>query len=371
MHSENIIIGAGPIGIEMAVNLERAGRQTLILDAGQVGQTIMNWPASTPFFSSPERTAIAGVPLQTVHQSMVTGEEYLAYLRGVVEHYDLNPLLYHRVLSAQPRSDSRPDSQAPSGAGNSAEGFLLTVEHRGRRKEFSCDNLIMAHGNMHSPRRLGVPGEDLDFVDHYHDDIHRYFRQDLLIVGGRNSAVEAAIRAWRGGARVTLMHRQPELNKDKLNSRYHLEISILMQKERIRFLDSSEIREIRNDGIRYVRNGEEHRESWDFVLMCTGFEKDLSLLRELGVQLTDDEEPVLDEQTMEANVPGLYFAGTAVSGGRDSYRQFVGTSHVHVEKILRSIAGKEVSPLTGDYYARSYPFSRSDIEPVEGKTGGT
>ncbi|AHC14167.1 Thioredoxin reductase [Salinispira pacifica] len=317
----------------------------------------MNWPASTPFFSSPERTAIAGIPLQTVHQSMVTGEEYLAYLRTVVEHYDLHPLLYHRVISARAQ-----------GAGGTGGRFQLTVEHRGTEKKFSCRNLIMAHGNMHAPRRLGVPGEDLEFVDNYHDDIHRYFRQNLLIVGGRNSAVEAAIRAWRGGARVTLMYRQPELTKEKLNSRYHLEISILMQKERIRFLGSSEIREIRNDEISYLRNGKEETGTWDFVLLCTGFEKDLSLLHELGVKLNPDGEPVLNEPTMEANVPGLYFAGTSVSGGRDSYRQFVGTSHVHVEKILRSIAGENARAVTGDYFPRSYPFSRADIEPVEGKS---
>ena len=351
MHRETIIIGAGPIGIELAANLKRLGLPYLHFEAGSLAQTIYRWPRTTPFFSSPERVAIAGIPLHSIHQSMITGEEYMAYLRSVVEHFDLDIRLGHRVLSLRRGAEA---------------AFYLEVEHRGRSESHSCDRLILAHGNMHRPHRLGIPGEELSHVDHYHDDVHRYFRQKLLIVGGRNSAVEAAIRSWRAGAEVTLLQRKPALEKKRLNSRYHLEISILIGKGVLDFLPNAELKEIGPLTVKYRdrAGGELQERGADFVLLCTGFEKDLSLLRDLGVELDDDLRPNLNAQSMESNVPGVYLAGTAAGGGLGSYKIFVGTSHVHVQRIIKAISGAEA--LVGDYRPRVYPFTVADIEPVEG-----
>lgn len=214
-------------------------------------------------------------------------------------------------------------------------------------------------------------------VDHYHDDVHRYFRRRLLIVGGRNSAVEAAIRSWRAGARVTLLQRRPALEEKRLNSRYHLEISILIKKNKIDFIPNAELHEICDHHVKYQNRGAGasgaaagagavQEVAADFVLLCTGFEKDLSMLRSLGVELDDELRPNLNPDNMESNVPGLYLCGTAAGGGVRSYRIFVGTSHVHVERIIRDIAAAEA--VVGDHGPRAYPFTYKDIEPVEGKT---
>jgi thioredoxin reductase (NADPH) len=358
------IIGAGPIGLELAANFRRYGISYLHFEAGRMGETIARWPAWTPFFSSPERVAIAGVPLQSVHQNMLTGEEYLAYLRAVVEQYDLPILSEHRIIGARTLEGG---------------GFELESDYRGRISRWRVEKLILAHGNMHEPRRLGIPGEDLEHVEHHYRDVHRFFRRDLLIVGGRNSAVEAAIRCYRAGARVTLMHRRGELDARRLNSRYHLEISILIDKGKIRFIPSAELVEIRRDSVAYRdpaadghgsagsgdSTGATRDLDADFVMLCLGFSKDTSLHTALGIPLDEDGSPRLNESTMETPVPGLYLAGTAAGGTKDSYGIFVGTSHVHVERIIADICGEPA--IVGDGGGRHYPFARRDIEPTEGK----
>jgi thioredoxin reductase (NADPH) len=344
------IIGAGPIGLELAANFKRLGLDYVHFDAGQIGQTISRWPAATPFFSSPERVAIAGLPVQSVHQSMLTGEEYLAYLRSAVEIYDLKIRSYHRVSSVR-KIDG---------------GFAIAADYRGEEATVTAERVIFAHGNMHRRRHLGIPGEDASHVDHYYDDVHRYFRRRVIIVGGRNSAVEAAIRCFRAGAEVTLMHRGDGLDPRRLNSRYHLEISILIDKGKVGFLPSSRLREIRRDGVLYEGPGGEAGElETDFVMLCLGFDKDISLPLSLGVDFGADGSPAVNESTMETTVPGVYLAGTAAGGARESYGIFVGTSHRHVEAIVSHILGSEA--LVGDGGGRHYPFSRSDIEPTEGK----
>ncbi len=349
MDANTAIIGAGPIGIEIAANFKRLGLSYLHFDSGQVGQTIHNWPAETPFFSSPERVAIAGIPVQTVHQNMLTGEEYLAYLRAVVEYYDLDIMTYRRV----------------TGIAKIPGGFEIRSDFRGTASLHRVENIVLAHGNMHAHRLPGVPGEEGEHVDLHYRNVHRYFRKDLLIVGGRNSAVEAAIRCWRAGARVTLMHRGASLDKNRLNSRYHLEISILIDKGKIAFLPSSRLKEIRTDEVSFLRDGAPATIKTDFVMLCLGFAKDTSMFEQLGIELDADGSPDYSEETMETSAPGAYLAGTAAGGARDSYGIFVGTSHIHVERIVRSLA--KADALVGDGGGRHYPFSKKDIEPTEGK----
>src|SRR5579859_5969729 len=182
------IIGAGPIGIELAVCLQQAGVSYLHLDASQIGHTLTWWPRMTSFFSTTERLAIAGVHIQNNHQQRITGEEYLAYLRGVIELFDLQIRTYEPVSSMQA----------------TGEGFLISTRPQSGERQYHSRRVVLALGDMHWPNRLNIPGEDLPHVSHYFRDPHDYFRTRLLIIGGKNSAVEAALRCWRTGASVTI-----------------------------------------------------------------------------------------------------------------------------------------------------------------------
>ncbi len=195
------VIGAGPIGLEMAAGLKSAGLSFVQIERGVLGETIFHYPPNTRFFSSPERIAIAGVPLITLDQSKATREEYLAYLRAVVTQLGLAPRLCENLDAVEKQQ----------------EGFLLRTSHTlsGAKSEYRARNLILATGDMHRPRLIGAPGEDLPHVSHFLADPHIYFQQRVLIVGGRNSAAEAAIRLYRAGARVTLSCRNAELPESR------------------------------------------------------------------------------------------------------------------------------------------------------------
>ena len=196
------LIGAGPIGLEMAVALRDAGVDYVHFEARQVGHTISWFPRQTRFFSSPERIAICGVPLNTTDQSKATREEYLAYLLGIVQQFDLQIQTYQPITSLARASD----------------GFRITSSKRGADQLYHAKRVIVTIGDMHRPRSLSypelptVPGNDLPHVRHNFEEPHPFFRQQLLIVGGRNSAAEAAVRCHRGGAHVALSYRQQTLD---------------------------------------------------------------------------------------------------------------------------------------------------------------
>ena len=347
MHTEVIIIGAGPIGLEAASVLKRNNMDYLQFDAGQIGHTFLKWPRNTLFYSSPEWIAIAGIPIHTPEQFRITGEQYLAYLRQVAEVLDLHVHTYERVVDIS----------------GSKGNFTVSTEKRGERAAYRCSSIILATGGLDRPRTLNLPGEDLPHVSHFFDLPHRYFRQRLLIVGGRNSAVEAAIRSWRAGANVTLSYRGHELSKEKVLDRLHLEISLLTEKQQIRFLPNTEpLRFSNRTAALRTSEGFESEIETDFVYLATGFEQDQSLLRNAGIQLMEPgNSPSYDRHSMQTNVPGIYIAGTAVGGSQREFTEFITTGHIHSARILTALTGRG-SAVTGNLPGRNYPLTPEDIE---------
>lgn len=322
-----LIIGAGPVGIELAVAVKKAGLEYIQLDASQVGSTISWFAPQTHFFSSPERIEIAGVPLQTIDQTKATREEYLKYLRSVAMQHDLHIRTFERVTSIE---------RAENGS------FVVLSDGHGGRRRWLARRVVLAIGDMHRPRLLGVPGEDLPHVSHYFADPHTYFQRHVLIVGGKNSAVEAAIRCVRVGATVTLSYRGPELNAKHVKAWLMPDIKGMIQEGRIRFLPNTTVREIRPEGVTLGTTGGDALElTPDMVLLLTGYEQDPTLFESAGVELVGAERrPRFDERTMETNVPGLYVAGTAVAGSQlAGVKHFIETSHVHVGRIVAALTG--------------------------------
>src|SRR5688572_9577620 len=161
------VIGAGPIGLELAVALKQAGFDYLHFDARQIGYTVSWFAPQTRFFSSNERIAIAGVPLQTPDGGKCTREQYLTYLRTVVEQFDLPVNTYEPVVGIERLGVDAFDSDAAQ--------FELTTRPAGGERRYRCNRLILATGGTDHPRRLNVPGEDLPHVHRYFGDPHTYF----------------------------------------------------------------------------------------------------------------------------------------------------------------------------------------------------
>lgn len=348
IETETLLIGAGPVGIEVGAALSRAGAEYIHLEAGCIGNTIASWPRNTIFFSSPEWIAIAGVPIHTVAQEQITGEQYLSYLRLVVESLGLSISTYERVTSIR----------------REGEGFVARSEGIGYQREYRAGHLVFAVGDMAKPRALGIPGEELTTVTHRFDEPHRYFQKDLLIVGGRNSALEAALRSWRAGARVTLSYRGSKIDKNAVLSRLHLEISLLIKNRQITFLPETELVSLEpgRATLRQLADKRELEVTSDFVLLATGFVPDHSLMETLGVAFHGaDRVPEFNEKTMETNVPGIYVAGTATGGNQNRYKVFITTSHPQASRIARAITGREGGPV-GNQVDRDYPLRPADIE---------
>ena len=322
------IIGAGPIGIELAVALKQAGIDYVHLEAKQIGSTIEWYPLQMMFHSRADRLAIAGVPIQVPDQQKPKREEYLAYLRAVVQQFDLKIRTFERVEEARRLGDG---------------SFELRTRTVDGDRRYKVHNVVIAIGAMHAPRLLGVPGEDQPNVSHYFREPHEYFGKRLLIVGGRNSAVEAAVRCQRAGAEVTISYRGPDFPAEKVKWWLLPEIRGMIRDGRVRFLPNTRVVEIKGSTV-LLDNG---AISADMVLVLTGYRQNTTLFQMLGVRLEGDaEHPVYDEETMETNVRGVFVAGTAVAGTPAAkVSVIVETCHVHVPRIVAALAGRKVEAL--------------------------
>ncbi len=321
-----LLIGAGPIGLEMAVALRRAGIDYLHLEAKQIGHTISWWAPATRFFSSNERIAIAGVPLRTVDQLKASREQYLQYLLDVVELFDLKVRTYEPIHSLTRQGD----------------GFRAISMARGLEQTITARRVSLATGGTARPRMLDGPGEDLPHVSHYLQEPYHYFGRNLLIVGGRNSAVEAGLRCHNAGANVSLSYRRADFDQRSIKYWLLPEFNGLVAAGRIGCHTPTCVTRITPDHVtlHHQGDGKSIDVPADFVLAMIGYEADMTLARQAGISLAAaGDTPTFNPETMETDVPGLYIAGTAVGGTQARYQVFIENCHVHVERIIAALRG--------------------------------
>ncbi len=355
-HTDIIIIGAGPIGIELAVALKQANLDYIHLEAGQIGATMQWWAPGTKYFSSPERIQIAGVPLIVADQEKATRENYLDYLLAVVGTHDLSIDTYTRVTQITQSEDGFILDAVRSfhGVGGPEEldfQSKLSENTQSVSQRYSAKRIVLAIGDMHTPRMLNIPGEDLPHVSHYLGDVHQYANQRVVVVGGKNSAVEAAIRLFRAGAQVTMSYRGDAFDPDRIKYWLFPEIEYLINKGKINFIPRSTLESIDANQVHLKdADNKQHSIDTDFVLLLTGYEQDQSLFEQLGIQLVgDDRKPVFDLKTMETNTPGVYVAGTASAGSQQRTKVFIETSHIHVDRIVASLQNRVSDAIPEDY----------------------
>lgn len=333
MECDVVIVGAGPVGLEVAAALQADGLHTLVLDAGAIGQTIAAlFPPQTRFFSSPERLEIGGVAMALPNQEKPTGEEYLAYLRSVVLTLDLQVRTFERVIDC---------------SGTKGAFTLHTETPAGLRATLQAKHVVLAVGGTQHSRTLGVEGEDLPHVHRLLGDPHRFFQRRVLIVGGKNSAVESALRCWRVGAQVTLACRSESLHK---RVKYWLrpEVNALLDEGQITSRLHTAVQRIHTDHVEllHMSTGITERMPVDDVLLQLGFEADTSTLELFGLDLHGEAcAPVFDADTMESSIPGIFVAGTAIAGSQRSYKVYIETSHVHAARIAAAIGGRHAPDL--------------------------
>ena len=308
-----VIVGAGPIGLSCAISATRRGLDPLVIDAGAVAESIVRYPVGMTFFTTPERLEIGGHPLVCAG-AKATREEALKYYRGVV-----------RVEGLRVRTGVRLVGAAPV-----PEGVACRLATRLGAETLTAARVVLATGYFDHPNLLGVPGEALPHVSHYFDEAHRSFGLDVVVIGGKNSAVEAALQLFRAGARVTLVYRGAALPASvKYWLKPDFENRVKAGEIAARF--GAAVTEITDRDV-VLAGGE--RIPADRVYALTGFHPDFDLFRRIGI--TFDEatgRPALDPATLETNVAGVYLAGS-VTAGRKISEVFIENGRFDGEKIF-------------------------------------
>jgi thioredoxin reductase (NADPH) len=322
-HEDVIIVGAGPIGLACGISAARRGYEPLIIDAGAIVNSILCYPIGMVFFTTPERLEIGDHPLACAG-AKATREEALKYYRGVARTEGLRIETYVKLLSAT-RVDDR---------------VSCRLETRHGEETVTCDRLVLATGYFDHPNRLGVPGEDQPHVHHYFDEAHRSVGLPVVVVGGKNSAVEAALQLYRAGADVTIVHRGQEWPPGvKYWLRPDLENRIANGDIRARLGCVVTAIEPRHVVVQHA-DGRTERLAAERVYPLIGFRPDFALYERVGVAFDPETgKPDVNPDTLETTVPGIHLAGSAAAGLRLS-EVFIENGRFDGEKIFGDAAAR-------------------------------
>lgn len=319
-----LVIGAGPTGLACAIAAQNAGLRVVLVDKGCLTNSLFHYPAHMTFFTTPELLEIGNMPFSSPNQKP-TRSEALEYYRKVAEHYRLDIRQYQNVDRIE---------------GSDGDFTVHTTDQFGRQLTHRARKLVVSTGYYDLPNYLGIPGEDLPKVKHYYHEPHPFFAQDVLVIGGKNSAAIAALDLWRHGARVTLVHRGAELHR---HIKYWIkpDIENRIKNGEITAHLSSTVGEITEDAVTLLTPGGPKVIPNQFVFALTGYHPDFAFIESLGVQLdsTNARCPICDPATLESNVPGIYLAGVIVAGERTN-EIFIENGRFHGDLIAKDLAAK-------------------------------
>lgn len=319
-----ICIGAGPTGLACAIDAKRAGLRPLVIDKGCLCNSIFHYPANMVFFTTPELLEIGDIPMTSAGEKP-TRVEALKYYRKTAEHYQLELRLFEAVDRLEGRD----------------ERFVVhTRTTPGATNRYTSRKIVIASGYYDLPNLLGVPGEDLPNVSHYYTEPHCFWNEDVVVVGGRNSAAEAALDLYRNGARVTLVHRSAELGKT-IKYWVRPDIENRIRAGQIRALFETRVAQIEPDGVSVEgKRGSTERLPARRVFVLTGYHPDFAFLRAAGIEIDPQTgKPALNSQTLESNVPGIFLAGVVIGGNFPS-EIFIENGRFHGKQIVAALTGR-------------------------------
>ena len=331
-----IVVGAGPAGLASAIAAKQAGLDCEVIERGVVVNSILHFPTNMGFFTTPELLEIGGLPFVTPYQKP-TRDEALRYYRRAVDAYDLTVDLGHDVEAIHTVQDE---------SGRPRLAVDTRHPHTGARRRVS-KTVVVAVGAYECPNMLGVRGEDLPHVSHYYREAHPYYRKRVVIVGGKNSAAEAALELYRAGCHVTLVHRHAELGSG-IKYWVRPDIENRIKEGSVEALFETRVAEIHETDV--VVKGAAGRRTLpaDAVFLLTGYHPDTTMLRRFGIDVDPKTMvPAHDPDTYETNVPNLFLAGQVISGIHSGLI-FIENGRFHgemvVKEIVRRLAARRDTP---------------------------
>lgn len=322
---ESIIIGGGPCGLSAAIEQKKKGIDTLVIEKGNVVDAIYNYPTHQTFFSSSDKLSIGDIPF-IVEESKPHRNQALVYYRAVVKHHQLRINAFEEVLTVK-KINNR---------------FTITTT----KDVYQCRFLTVATGYYGHHNQLEVEGAELSKVMHYFKEAHPYFDQNVVILGGKNSAVDAALELEKAGANVTVIYRGNEYPK-AIKPWILPNFESLVRHEKIDMAFNANVTKITEYSVFYEQGGQTFEIANDYVFAMIGYHPDYEFLQSIGIEINQNEygtAPVYNKETYETNVENCYIAGV-IAAGNDANTIFIENGKYHGGIITQSILSKKQTPL--------------------------
>ncbi|MBM7604454.1 thioredoxin reductase (NADPH) [Metabacillus crassostreae] len=312
---DTIIVGGGPCGLSTAIALEKTGKRPLVIEKGNIVNAIYHYPTHQTFFSSSEKLEIGEVPFITENRKPYRIQA-LAYYREVVKRKEIRVNAFEKVEKIEKRD-------------------MKFIVYSNKQK-YEANNVVIATGYYDHPNYMNIPGEELPKVFHYFKEGHPYFDKDVLVVGGKNSSVDAALELVNSGARVTVIYRGEEYSQS-IKPWILPEFEALVRNGTISMEFNSHLLKIDTETVRYKVKNEIIEIKNDFVFAMTGYHPDHSFLRKMGVEIdAETGRPIYNPDTMETNIKGIFIAGV-IAAGNNANEIFIENGRFHGQLICDEI----------------------------------
>jgi thioredoxin reductase (NADPH) len=318
-----VIVGAGPAGLAAAIAATKAGLSYQVIEKGALVNSLLHYPTEMVFFTTPELMEIGGLPFVSPNDKP-SRMEALRYYRRATDTYDVKISFDQKVEQISRAGDA----------------FVVNARHvHGAPSSWRGRSLVLATGAYDFANVMGVPGEDLPHVSHYYTAPHPFYRKQVVIVGGKNSAAEAALDLYRAGAHVTIVHRRAALG-DSIKYWVKPDIENRIKEGSVAARFNTDVIEITPTHVVVEQDGRRDEIPADGVFLLTGYISDNHLLRDAGIEIDPETcGPRHNPETYETNVNGLYVIGAMVAG-KASGRIFIENGRFHGEVAIREIASR-------------------------------
>lgn len=310
-----VIVGGGPCGLSAAIELQQIGLKPIVIEKGNIVNAIYNYPTHQTFFSTSEKLAIGDVPF-IIEERKPRRNQALVYYREVVKAKNIQVNRFEKVERVEKKE----------------EGFVVSTS----KDQYEAPYVVIATGYYDNPNYIGIEGEDLPKVYHYFKEAHEFFDTDVVVIGGKNSAVDAALELNKAKARVTVVYRGSEYSPS-VKPWVLPEFDACVRNGEINMLFESCVKEIREHEVVIDVKGEEQVLKNDFVFAMTGYHPDHNFIRNMGVNMDEETgRPQFNPETMETNIENLFIAGV-IAAGNNANEIFIENGRFHGKQIADKI----------------------------------